>query len=67
MIREKKRAQHQASEYMIEDGKLWHMGGGTRAGGRQGESALRRKKQLSWQGRNMNKGGTGTGTGSKLG
>src|SRR6266567_2041943 len=30
-IKEKKRAQHRASEYMIEVGKLWHMGGGTRA------------------------------------
>ena len=30
-VREKKRAQHQASEYMIEEGKLWHMGGGTKA------------------------------------
>ena len=26
--REKKRAQHQALEYMIEEGKLWHVGGG---------------------------------------
>ena len=30
-VREKKRARHQASEYMIEEGKLWHVGGGTKA------------------------------------
>ena len=30
-IKEKKRARHWASEYMIEDGKLWHVGGGTKA------------------------------------
>jgi hypothetical protein len=29
-IREKKRAQHRSSEYMIEEGKLWHIGGGTK-------------------------------------
>jgi hypothetical protein len=29
-IKEKKRAHHQVSEYMIEDGKLWHVGGGTK-------------------------------------
>jgi hypothetical protein len=30
-IREKKRVQHRSSEYMIEEGKLWHIGGGTKA------------------------------------
>ena len=30
-IKEKKRARHWASEYMIEDGKLRHVGGGTKA------------------------------------
>ena len=29
-LRERKRARHRASKYMIEDGKLWFIGGGTR-------------------------------------
>ena len=30
-LRERKRARHRAARYMIEDGKLWFVGGGTRA------------------------------------
>ena len=30
-LRERKRARHRADRYMIEDGKLWFVGGGTRA------------------------------------
>ena len=29
MVREKKRAEHRKTQHMIEDGKLWFIGGGS--------------------------------------
>jgi hypothetical protein len=61
-LRERKRARHRAAKYMIEDGKLWFVGGGTRM---RAVARTQRKKQQSWRGLSMKKEATSIMTSSK--
>jgi len=66
MVREKKRAQHRASEYMIEEGKLWHVGGGTKARAKARRECITQEEAIEMAKREHEQGDTGIETASKL-
>ena len=66
LVREKKRAQHQASEYMIEEGKLWHVGGGIKARAKVRRECITQEEATELAKKEHEQGGHWHGNGIKI-
>ena len=47
-VREKKRAQHQKTQYMLDEGKLWFVGGGSGMRARARRECVSRVEAVEW-------------------